>query len=165
MPLDHRTLWSTNHVRSQLVADAISERATFAYFLVIMAFDWLQFTQIATTPTASMSAWSLFHSWATFAITLLGLVYLFHKNGGSRGRNFLLRYFPLSITVGWKFLVFSYASMWLTQVIFSQYGRVVLGWSSAITLAAINCVMFWRIGFHLQAVARAASASPQHNSQ
>ena len=145
------------------MADAISERATFAYFLAIMAFDWLQFTQIATTLTTSISVWSLLHSWATFAITVLGLVYLFHKNGGSRGRNFLLRYFPLSITVGWKFLVFSYVSMWLTQVILAQYGRVVLGWSSTATLAAINCAMFWRIGFHLQVVAQAAS--PQHNSQ
>ena len=161
MLLDHRLLWNTSYVRNQLMANAISERATFSYFLAIMAFDWLQFTQIATTLTSNISAWSLFHSWATFAITVLGLVYLFHKNGGSRGRNFLLRYFPLSITVGWKFFVFSYASMWLAQMIFSQYGRVALGWSSAATLAAINCAMFWRIGFHLQAIVKATSSQHQ----
>lgn len=161
--LDHRPLWSTSYVRSQLVANAISERATFAYFLAIMAFDWIQFTQIATTPTPNISAWSLFNSWATFAITVLGLVYLFHKNGGSHGHNFLLRYFPLSITVGWKFFVFSYAAMWLTQITFAQYGRAALGWSSSATLAAINCLMFWRIGFHLQAIVKATS--PQHSSQ
>lgn len=83
MPFDHRYLWSTSFVRERLRVDGISESALFRYFLVIMTFDWLQFTGMATTPTVSVSAWSLAAAWITFFVTIAGLVYLYARNGGA----------------------------------------------------------------------------------
>ena len=151
---NHRYLWSTPFVGEALRANRLSEAATFRYFLAIMTFDWLQFTAIGTTPTPSIAPWSLAGSWATFAITVLGLLYLYRKNGGGSGRRFLSRYFPLSITVGWKFVGAMFGILWLVPVVLAGRSAEFLGWSSSITLSVVNVAMFWRIGTHLEALAR-----------
>jgi len=91
MPLNHRHLWSTTFITSILRNGHLSEAAAFRYFLAIMAFDWLQFTLIATAPTPSISLWSTAGSWATFAVTVLGLLYLYRQNGGAMGKQFSIQ--------------------------------------------------------------------------
>ena len=121
-----------------------------------MAFDWMQFTLIATTPTPSLSLWAKANSWATFAITVFGLLFLYCKNGGGTGRLFLRRYFPLSLTVGWKFLVAMLVIMWLIPIAMAGHSEDRVGWSTTVALAVINILMFWRIGFHLELLSRSA---------
>lgn len=157
MSFNHRLLWSTAFITHCLRTERLSEAATFRYFLAIMAFDWLQFTCIATTPTPSISLWSTVGSWSTFAVTVLGLVYLYRMNGGSTGRQFLQRYFPLSITVGWKFVVAMFAAMWLVPVVLAGQSNETLGWSATVSLTVINIFMFWRIGFHLRSLSMQTS--------
>ncbi|MBD9391479.1 hypothetical protein IB243_04040 [Acidovorax sp. ACV01] len=154
MSLDHRYLWSTAFVRELLRTERLSEAAMFRYFLVIMAFDWLQFTLIATTPTPRISTSSNAGSWVTFAITVLGLLYLYRRNGGGMGKQFLRRYFPLSVTVGLKFVAAMLVVGWCTPVVLADQGKEIVGWGSALALAAINISMIWRIGFHLNLLSR-----------
>lgn len=156
MSFNHRYLWSTAFVKNLLRDERLSEAAAFRYFLAIMVFDWLQFTLIATTPTPSISLWSTVGSWATFAVTVLGLFYIYHKNGGSTGRQFLERYFPLSITVGWKFVVAIFVALWLIPVVLVGQSNETLGWSATVSLAVINVLMFWRIGSHLKSLSNEA---------
>lgn len=158
MSFDHRYIWSTGFVRDLLRTDRLPEAASFSYFLAIMTFDWLQFTVIATTPTPSISLWSTAGSWATFAVTVLGLLYLYLKNGGGAGKQFLRRYFPLSVTVGWKFVGAMLVTLWLIPVALAGQSNHTLGWSATVALAVINIVMFWRIGFHLGSLARETGA-------
>jgi hypothetical protein len=155
---NHRYLWSTAFVTTLLREERLSEATTFRYFLAIMAFDWLQFTLIATTPTPSISLWSTVGSWATFAVTVLGLLYLYHRNGGRAGRQFLQRYFPLSITVGWKFVAAMIVSLWLIPVVLVGESNETMGWSATVLLAAINILMFWRIGSHLKSLSHETNA-------
>lgn len=157
LAFNHRFLWSSTFILNALRQKDLSEPATFGYFLTIMAFDWLQFTLIATTPTPSISPWSTANSWTTFAITVLGLIYLYIKNGGSAGRNFLQRYFPLSVTVGCKFVVAMFLVSWLMPTILAGQSREVLGWSTMAALAAVNMLMFWRIGVHLESLRNAVN--------
>ena len=156
--LDHHYLWSTRFVCERLRVGGISEATLFRYFLAIMAFDWLQFTSIATTPAASITAWSLVSSWSTLLITIAGLVYLYLRNGGAQGRQFLYRYFPLSVTVGWKFVVAGFVSMWFVAWVLAGASAEARGWTSTIVLAAINLVMLWRIGAHLASLAHEPAA-------
>ena len=151
--INHRYLWSSRFIREQLHANALSEGATFAYFLVITAFDWLQFTLIATVPGADVSIWSVVSSWATFIITVAGLIYLYIRNGGLAGRQFLHRYFPLSVTVGWKFVMATVVVMGLVDFVLSGTSVEVRGWTSTLALMASNVGMFWRIGAHLASLA------------
>jgi hypothetical protein len=137
----------------------LSEAASFGYFLAIMTFDWLQFTVMATTPTPSISPWSSAGSWTTFAVTVLGLLYLYRKNGTEgAGQHFLRRYFPLSVTVGWKFVGAMFVTVWLMPIALGGQSQETLGWSSTVAIAAVNVVMFWRIGFHLGSLGREPAA-------
>ncbi len=154
MSFDHRYIWSSGFVRDLLRTDRLSEAASFSYFLAIMTFDWLQFTVIATTPTPSISPWSSAGSWTTFAVTVVGLLYLYLKNGSGAGEQFLRRYFSLSVTVGWKFVGAMFVTLWLIPVALGGQGQEAVGWSSTVALAAVNIVMFWRIGFHLDSLSR-----------
>lgn len=119
-----------------------------------MTFDWLQFTVGATSLRPSLSPWASAGSWSTFAITVLGLLYLYFKNGGGAGQHFLGRYFPLSVTVGWKFVGASLVTLLLMPVALGGQSQETIGWSSTIALAAVNIVMFWRIGLHLASLAQ-----------
>ena len=141
-------------MREELRADRLSEAAAFRYFLAVMAFDWLQFTLIATTPSPSIANWSAAGSWATFAVTVLGLIYLYRQNGGDMGRQFLRRYFPLSVTVGWKFVVAMLICVPLIPRVLSQQNEEFLGWTTTTALATINICMMWRIGAHLRSLSR-----------
>jgi len=158
MSFNHRYLWSTAFIANRLRHERFSEAVTFRYFLAIMAFDWLQFTLIATTPTPTISLWSTVGSWTTFAVTVLGLLYLYRKNGGKTGKHFLLRYFSLSLTVGWKFLVAMFAIAWLIPVVLAGHSNEMLGWSTTVSTTVINILMFWRIGVHFESLANEASA-------
>lgn len=157
MSVDHRYLWNTPFVREQLRAGGLSEAAAFRYFLAIMVFDWLQLTAIATTPTPIISPWSLTGSWITFVITVAGLMYLYVRNDGRKGTQFLHRYFPLSVTVGWKFIAAMFVVMWLVEHALTGSTPEILGWSTTGVLAVLNVAMFWRIGEHLASLAREAA--------
>lgn len=154
MSVDHRYLWSTPFVCEHLRTSGLSEAAAFRYFLAIMVFDWLQLTAIATTPTPIISSWSITGSWITFAITVAGLMYLHVRNDGSKGKQFLHRYFPLSVTVGWKFVAAMLVATWFCEYALASESLEVRGWSTTGVLAVLNVAMFWRIGEHLASLAR-----------
>jgi hypothetical protein len=153
---EHRLFWSTRYVKRKLIERSLSEQATFAYFLAVMAFDWLQFSVIAATPNPRVEAWSVANTWITFAMTVLGLVYLFARNQGGRGGQFMSRFFPLSVTVGWKCGAVLYVLIWLVEACFGGQGPAVVGWLSTTCVAVVNAFMFWRIGRHLHAIAHAS---------
>jgi hypothetical protein len=161
MSFNHRYLWSTDFITNQLRHGQLEEATAFRYFLAIMAFDWLQFTLIATTPSPSISPWSTASSWSTFVITVLGLFYLYRKNGGAAGRHFLHRYFPLSVTVGWKFVVTMFAAVWLIPVMLQGQSDEALGWCTSAALAVINTLMFLRIGMRLESLAKTGACPPK----
>jgi hypothetical protein len=159
MPLNHRDLWDTKHVKSELAARAISEGKVFLYFFAIMGFDWLQFTAIRLSAVSGVIAdWARMDAWSTFCLTVIGLVFLFVCNGGTLGRDFLYRYFPLSFVVGWKFMVCASMALWAIGLVLRGQPAAVVGWTSTATLAIINIAMFLRIDAHLREVARACSA-------
>lgn len=156
MPFDHRHLWNTAFVCEQLRARRLSEAASFGYFWALMGFDWLQFTVIATTPTPHISAWSSAGAWATLAVTVVGLFYLFLQNGGAKGVHFLPRYAALSITVGWKFVALLIVTLWLLPLAGATQSASTLGWAATLMQALINIAMFGRMGVHLSRLRRAS---------
>ncbi len=155
MPFSHSDLWSTAHVKMQLASGPMSEGKTFLYFLAIMGFDWLQFTAFRLSRSSGpIPAWNYFDAWFAFAIALAGLVYLFLCNGGTRGAHFLYRYFPLSVVVGWKFVVASFVVLPAVEMSLRGTSPSVIGWSLSAALVVVNLVMFFRIGHHLKGLSR-----------
>jgi hypothetical protein len=159
MPFSHRDLWSTAHVKTQLAAGPMSEGKTFVYFLAITGFDWLQFTAFRLSHSPEpIATWGYFDAWFAFAITLAGVVYLFLCNGGTRGAHFLHRYFPLSVVVGWKIVAASFVLLPAMKASLSGASPSVIGWSLSAALAALNLVMFLRIGHHLKVLSNGVRA-------
>lgn len=156
--MNHRYLWSTAFVLELLRTNRVSDAASFRYFLAIMTFDWLQFTLIATTPTPRIHPWSTAGAWATFGVTVLGLIYLYRANGGRAGEHFLNRYFPLSVTVGWKFVGATLVALWLIPVALNGRSQDTVGWTATFVVAFVNVVMFWRIGIHLAVLDRGTTS-------
>ena len=165
MPVDHRYLWNTPFVREHLRAGSLSEAAAFRYFLAIMVFDWLQFTAIVTTPTPIISLWYFTASWITFVITVAGLMYLYVCNDGSKGKQFLRRYFPLSVTVGWKFVAAMFAAIWFVEHVLAGSNPEIRGWSTTGVLALLNVAMFLRIGYHLRLLAVGSPLNTQSEAE
>jgi len=133
----------------------MSEWKTFLYFLALTTFDWLQFTTLRTAQYEERPPYlSSFDAWFAFGITILGLVFLFACNGGPQGRDFLYRYFPLSVVVGWKFVAVALVASWVGSIALQNSPDSVRGWASSAILVAINVAMFLRIGFHLNHLAR-----------
>ena len=113
MPLTHRDLWDTRHLTSVLGARAMPEWQVFLYFLAITTFDWLQFTAFRIRPNSEpLSLQAEFEAWFGLGITVAGVVFLFLCNGGGRGKDFLYRYFPLAVVVGWKFVAAMVFAAW-----------------------------------------------------
>jgi hypothetical protein len=154
MHIDYRLIWSTRHVKRKLAERSISERATFFYFFAIIAFDWLQFSISSSQPVQFVSPSALAGTWLSFATTICGLLYLYFRNG-NRGEQFLPRYLPLSVTVGWKFLGASLVLAAAIEATAGSYDRAVTDWMNTGVLTALNLAMFWRIGQHLRDLSRA----------
>lgn len=157
MSFSHRDLWDTAHVNAALARRAVSEGKAFFYFIAIMAFDWVQFTLIRLAPGTALHAWDYADALFTLALTIGGLMFLFQRNGGRHGRDFIYRYFPLSLVVGWKFIAAAIVALWLIDA--TGGDPAVTGWASVATLAAINVTMFLRIGQHMRYVAAHAARS------
>jgi hypothetical protein len=159
MPLNHRDLWDTKHLKSELAANAISEGKLFLYFFAITGFDWLQFTAIRLTAVSEVIAdWERVDALSTLSLTAIGLVFLFLCNGGILGKDFLYRYFPLSFVVGWKFMICASTATWLISLFMQGEPAYFVGWVSTAAFALFNVAMFLRIGFHLRDISRASYA-------
>jgi hypothetical protein len=159
MPLNHRDLWDTRHVKSELAAGAMPEGKVFLYFLAITTFDWLQLTAFRIRPNPEpLSRLSQFEAWFGFGVTVVGVAFLFLCNGGGRGKDFLYRYFPLSVVVGWKFVVALVVASWASSLLLAGQPDYVTRWSAVALGCLFNVLMFLRIGQHLKGLSRDAAA-------
>lgn len=159
MPINHRDLWDTKHLKSELASHAIPEGKSFLYFLAITVFDWLQFTAFRLWPSSgAISSWEQADALSTVVITILGLAFLFWCNGGRLGKDFLYRYFPLSFVVGWKFVASVSVVLWLVSLAMQNVSASAAGWASTIILAVFNIAMFLCIGHHMRGLSHANPA-------
>ena len=157
MALSHRDLWDTRHVTSELATRAMPETKVFLYFLAITTFDWLQFTAFRIRPNPEpLPLPAEFEAWFGLGITVVGIVFLFLCNGGGQGKDFLYRYFPLSVVVGWKFVVAMVVAAWALNQVLAGQPEHVTRWNMVALGCLGNALMFLRIGQHLKALNRRA---------
>ncbi len=98
--------FSTKSVKDKIITETLSEGQLFIYFYLILMFDTITFVQqwlsiAGKTPTSV----DLVNIWGLLIINGIGFIILFMANGGTKGKNFLSKYFSLSFTVGFKYFL------------------------------------------------------------
>ena len=98
------SFFSTDSVKNKIVTGTLSEGQLFIYFYLILMFDTITFVQqwlsiARKTPTIV----DLVNIWGLLIINAIGFIVVFLANGGTKGKNFLSKYFSLSFTVGFKY--------------------------------------------------------------
>lgn len=120
--------FSTKSVNDKITSGTLSEMQLFLYFYLILMFDTIAFVQqwisiIGKQP--NLLDWV--NIWGLLIINALGFIVLFVANGGSKGKDFLKKYFSLSFTVGYKYFIFFFiCSSILTSPIYGIIAFVIL---------------------------------------
>ena len=98
--------FSTQAGKEKIQAGKLSQTELFIYFYLILLFDYLGSTQqalnmIGKTPRIL----DYLNIWTNPVLGIIGLILLFLANGGSKGHDFLSKYFTFSFTVGIKYYI------------------------------------------------------------
>src|SRR6187551_3065213 len=98
-----RNLFSTDQVKQKIKNGRLSEGQLFFYFYIILTFDTYNYVQgWFSIAGKSPRIDDVVQAWGTFFYAAIGLIMLFIVNGGTRGKDFLSKYFSFSVTVGMK---------------------------------------------------------------
>lgn len=87
-----------SRVKRQLVERTLPNTQVFVYFFIITAVDNLQLGLLQVSP-AQPTRWTPVAVWGSLGIGGVFLVATYLLNGGSRGRDYLVRYFSISAVV------------------------------------------------------------------
>jgi len=139
------TFFSLRKVKQQLAARTLPNFQAFLYFLVIIAIDNLQLAYLQIVP-ARPTSWTAYSVIASLVLGVLFLAATWHLNGGSSGKDYLVRYFSLSAIV----------AMWIaipTQLVVSLSNSMDfltrLSWLNPLIIFCINagyfCFVAWQI--------------------
>ena len=85
-------------VKNQLVERTLPNTQAFVYFFIITAVDNLQLGLLQVSP-AQPTRWTAPAVWGSLAVGGVFLVATYFLNGGSAGRDYLIRYFSISAVV------------------------------------------------------------------
>ncbi len=134
------SFFSTKSVKKKIADGTLSEAQIFIYFYLILMFDTVSFVQQCLTIAGKQpTLLDWVNIWGLLIINAVGFIILFLANGGSKGNNFLKKYFSLSFTVGYKYAIIFFIC---TALLTSQ----TLGIAAVVIL---NTLMVGNIGFRI----------------
>jgi hypothetical protein len=144
-----RQFLSLPRVKRQLVERTLPNTQVFVYFFIITAIDNLQLGLLQVSP-AEPTPWTPSAVWGSLAIGAVFLFATYLLNGGSEGRDYLIRYFSISAVV----------ALWVAlplQLLISL-PRVVtslakLDWYAPAVLFTANVLLFSFIALQVHEVA------------
>lgn len=87
-----------SRVKRRLVERTLPNTQAFVYFFIITAVDNLQLGLLQVSP-AQPTRWTPAAVWGSLALGGAFLVATYFVNGGSAGRDYLIRYFSISAVV------------------------------------------------------------------
>jgi len=157
--------WNIKALKKELVANTLTESQVFAYFLTMLALNVLVYESIPLFPSPEeTNVWDYVGYVGSVVFTVGGTLLAYRVNGGSAGKDFLTRYFPLMWVLTVRFLVFLlplFVVALIPMLYFSGTEAadedsatlsmyvVILGW-------ACFLVFYYRLAVHIRDVARAA---------
>ncbi|KTC88067.1 hypothetical protein Ldro_1686 [Legionella drozanskii LLAP-1] len=138
--------FSTQAGKEKIQTGRLSQIELFIYFYLIILFDYFEFTQqtlgmIEKTPRPI----DYLNIWEMPIFGVIGLLLLFFANGGSKGNNFLNKYFTFSFTVGIKYY-FLYSAL---EYLPNYFPTLASNYYEISISILINIVMVSNIGLRI----------------
>ena len=161
--------WNIKALKKELVANALTESQVFVYFLAVLTLETVTY-QLATffPGTGDMGAWDYVEYAGSVVFTVGGTLVAYRQNGGSAGRGFLARYFPLLWVLTVRFLVFLLPLLVLAMIPMAYFSEALFGMDTAgedfaalsmyvVMLSWVwSLVFYYRLAVHIRDVARGA---------
>jgi hypothetical protein len=149
-------IWNTNKLKENLAEKTISDFHAFIYFVVILIYDHAAFTlAYLGMKGEELSVYGKINIVSALGLTLLGVLYVFWRNGGIKGEQFFHRYFSLSVVVGIKFAILMLALPTLIDVVSDGKAYELFPPLGSVLFIVLNCLMFAFIGRHVHQLANA----------
>ena len=161
--------WNIKALKKELVANTLTESQVFAYFLTMLTLDTSMYQLITLFPgTGETDAWDYVSYAGSVVFTVGGALVAYLVNGGSAGKNFLTRYFPLMWVLTVRFLAFMVPVFVVAMISMFYFSEALFGTetagadSAALSKYAVIAGWVWflafyyRLAVHLRDVARAA---------
>jgi hypothetical protein len=99
-------IWNIKALKKELAANALTESQVFAYFLAVLTLETVTYQLATLFPgTGNTDIWDYVGYVGSVVFTVGGTLVAYRQNGGSAGRGFLVRYFPLLWVLTVRFLV------------------------------------------------------------
>ena len=160
--------WNIKALKKVLVANALTESQVFAYFLAVLTLETVTFQLTTLFPgTEDADVWDYVGYVGSVVFTLGGTLVVYWQNGGSAGRGFLARYFPLLWVLTVRFLVFLLPCLVLAMIPMVFFSEALFGTDAegedfaALSMYVVLLswvwfmVFYYRLAVHIREVARA----------
>ncbi|MBC7750304.1 MAG: hypothetical protein H7Z73_01090 [Candidatus Saccharibacteria bacterium] len=115
--------WRIEKLKASMATAQLTEREVLPYLIATMILLTVAFGAMRHMPVTSY--WDDINSILNILFAIIGTIYIYHKNNGAAGRNFLQRYIVISWVVGngglWDSQLFSLCfSLFYLKSIFLQ---------------------------------------------
>lgn len=148
--------WRVEVLKEKLKKGSLAEGEIFWYiFLFIVA------SGIFFFPVEKMSYFEVVNDVVLWVLSLLGMVYLFYCNGGTKGKNFLERYFALGLPITIRWVVFLLLPFLVMYIV--TYGAMltitgvnnvwITAWGFIFFFASLFLCYLWIFGEHIKDIA------------
>jgi len=160
--------WNIKALKKELVANVLTESQVFAYFLAVLTLETVTFQLTTLFPgTEDADVWDYVGYVGSVVFTVGGTLVAYWQNGGSAGRGFLARYFPLLWVLTVRFLVFLLPFLVLAMIPMVYFSEALFGTDAegedfaALSMYVVMLswvwflVFYYRLAVHIREVARA----------
>ena len=158
--------WNIKALKKELVANALTESQVFAYFLAVLTLETVTFQLTTLFPgTEDADVWDYVGYVGSVVFTVGGTLVAYRQNGGSAGRGFLARYFPLLWVLTVRFLVFLLPFLVLAMIPMVYFSEALFGTDAegedfaALSMVVVMLswvwflVFYYRLAIHVRDVA------------
>ncbi len=162
-------IWNIKALKKELTANTLTESQVFAYFVAMLTLDTLMFQLAPLFPSnGDTNFWDYVGYAGSVIFTVGGALLAYRMNGGSAGRGFLARYFPLMWVLNVRFLVFLLPWLVVAMIAVAYFSAALFGTdATGEDFAALSMyvvllswawflIFYYRLAVHLREVARAA---------
>lgn len=146
-------LFSTKSVKEKIIEGTLSEGEIFFFFYFVFMFNVFGVTEeFLSLIESQVTLLDRVNIWGYFIVTGLGILILFVVNGGSKGKDFISKFFAFTFTVGYKYEI---ALGILDAVAFFISPAVTSIYQITVYLV-LNLLMIMNIAFRIYQTRKAA---------